>query len=228
MRKLFVLIMSMITIFTFTACGGTPENSKSDSKTVTDVTEQPTSTPTTNSNSKILVAYFSRAGENYQVGEVEKGNTRIAAEMIAEVTGADMFEIKTVKPYPKAYQDCTEVAKKELEQDVRPEIVGKVADMSKYDTIFLCYPIWWSDMPMAVYTFMESYDFSGKTIIPFCTSAGEYMTGKEVNIPKFAKGSTIREGIGIVGKRCQEDPEGVRQDINKWLANLGFGGDNTK
>ena len=213
-----------MTMLMFTACGETTDNSKSDSA-ANKVEEQPTKAQT-NGKSKILVAYFSRAGENYQVGVVEKGNTKIAAEMIAEATGADMFEIKTVKPYPENYQECTEIAKKELEQDARPEIAGKVEDMSKYDTIFLCYPIWWSDFPMAVYTFLESYDFNGKTIIPLCTSAGDYMTGKEVNIPKFAKGSTIREGLGLQGKRCQDEPESVRQDVNKWLSDLGFSAGN--
>ena len=211
MKRIFVLILALMTMMTFTACGDASEGSKPESKA-----EEQT-TKTSKSDSKILVAYFSRAGENYQVGVVEKGNTKIMAEIIAEETGADLFEIKTVKPYPEGYQECTELAKAELESDTRPEIVGKVEDMSKYDTIYLGYPIWWSDLPMAVYTFLESYDFSGKTIIPFCTSAGDYMTGKEVNIPKFAKGAVIRDGLGMVGKRCQDDPEGVRQDVKKWL-----------
>ena len=211
MKRIFVLILALMTMMTFTACGDASEGSKPESKA-----EEQT-TKTAKSDSKILVAYFSRAGENYQVGVVEKGNTKIMAEIIAEETGADLFEIKTVKPYPEGYQECTELAKAELESDTRPEIVGKVEDMSKYDTIYLGYPIWWSDLPMAVYTFLESYDFSGKTIIPFCTSAGDYMTGKEVNIPKFAKGAVIRDGLGMVGKRCQDDPEGVRQDVKKWL-----------
>ncbi len=211
MKRIFVLILALMTMMAFTACGDASEGSKPESKA-----EEQT-TKAAKSNSKILVAYFSRAGENYQVGVVEKGNTKIMAEIIAEETGADLFEIKTVKPYPEGYQECTELAKAELESDTRPEIVGKVEDMSKYDTIYLGYPIWWSDLPMAVYTFLESYDFSGKTIIPFCTSAGDYMTGKEVNIPKFAKGAVIRDGLGMVGKRCQDDPEGVRQDVKKWL-----------
>ena len=220
MKKFFTLIMSLMTMIIFTACGETSDSSKSDSNTQK-VSEQPVPIPT-KSDSKILVAYFSRAGENYQVGVIEKGNTRIMAEIIAEEIGADTFEIKTVKPYPESYQKCTELAKQELADDARPELVGKVEDMSKYEIIFLGYPIWWSDMPMAVYTFLESYDFNGKTIIPFCTSAGDYMTGKEVNIPKFAKGSTIREGLGMVGKRCQEAPDGVRKDVKTWLNGLGF------
>ena len=220
MKKFFTLIMSLMTMIIFTACGETSDSSKSDANTQ-NVSEQPVPIPT-KSDSKILVAYFSRAGENYQVGVIEKGNTRIMAEIIAEEIGADTFEIKTVKPYPESYQKCTELAKQELADDARPELVGKVEDMSKYEIIFLGYPIWWSDMPMAVYTFLESYDFNGKTIIPFCTSAGDYMTGKEVNIPKFAKGSTIREGLGMVGKRCQEAPDGVRKDVKTWLNGLGF------
>ena len=219
MKRLIVLILSLMTMTLFTACGETPDNSKSDS---TKKVDEQSSPATTKSDSKILVAYFSRAGENYQVGVIEKGNTHVVADMIAEATGADTFEIKTVKPYPESYQECTEVAKEELANDVRPEIIGKVEDMSKYEVIFLGYPIWWSDLPMAVYTFLESYDFNGKTIIPFCTSAGTYMTGKEVNIPKFAKGATVREGLGIQGKRCQEEPEAVQQDVKSWLNGLGF------
>ena len=208
----------------FTACNGNEanDNSKSDSAKAVTKAEEQTASTSKKTNSKILVAYFSRAGENYQVGVIEKGNTRIVAEMIAEATGADMFEIKTVKPYPEAYQECTEVAKKELETDARPELANKIDNIDQYDTIFLGYPIWWSDLPMAVYTFLQSYDFNGKTIIPFCTSAGDYMTGKEVNIPNFAKGATVLEGFGLQGKRCQDDPQSVRQDVDSWLNDLGF------
>ena len=218
MRKLLILILSLITMTLFTACN---ESTQEPQANTTKVSEEPVPVPTT-SDSKILIAYFSRAGENYNVGVIEKGNTKIVAEMIAEVTGGDLFEIKTVKPYPTNYQECTEIAKQELAADARPDLADKVADMSKYDTIFLGYPIWWSDMPMAIYTFMESYDFNGKTIIPFCTSAGNNLTGKEVNIPKFAKGAKLREGIGIEGKRCQDDPNGVSDSVKMWLADLGY------
>ena len=171
---------------------------------------------------KILVAYFSRTGENYEVGDIAKGNTHIVADMIAGATGADMFEIKTVTPYPENYRECTEVAKKEYEANARPALSGRVANMKDYDVIFLGYPIWWSDLPMPVYTFLESYDWNGKTIIPFCTSAGDVLTGKESDIPKFAKGATLRDGIGIRGKRAQETPERVRPEVEKWLTGLGL------
>ena len=219
MKKLLTLILSLIVMTMFTACGTSVENdnSKSDSSTAT---EQ--SVPK-KSNSKILVVYFSRAGENYQVGVVEKGNTRILAEIIAEATGADIFEIKTVKPYPETYQECTEIAKQEAESNARPELANKIEDISRYDTIFLGYPIWWSDFPMPVYTFLENHDFNGKTIIPFCTSSEDNkLTGKEINIPSIAKGSKVLEGIGIQGKRCQDDPQSVRQDVDNWLSAMNL------
>ncbi len=223
MKKIFALLLSMITMMFLTACGETTDNSSQQAtkSTETKVSEQSAPVPT-KSNSKILVAYFSRAGENYQVGVIEKGNTHIMADMVAEITGADEFEIKTVKPYPESYQECTEVVKKELEENARPELSSKVEDLSKYEVIFLGYPIYWSDFPPPVYTFLESYDFNGKTIIPFCTSAGEYMTGKEVNIPQIAKGSTIRDGLGVSGKDCQNDPEKIRNAVKNWLADLGY------
>ena len=222
MKKILFLIFSVLTLTLFTACGeSTAENVQSTDEKAKNIVEQKVPEPT-KSNGKILVAYFSRAGDNYQVGIIEKGNTHIMADMIAEYTGADEFEIKTVKPYPEEYRACTEVAKEELQQNARPEIVGKVENMAQYDTIFLGYPIWWSDLPMAVYTFLESYDFNGKTIIPFCTSAGNNLTGKESDIPQFAKGATIRNGLGIQGKLCQENPDSVRQSVNSWLNDLGF------
>ena len=223
MKKLLILMLSIMTMIFFTACGETDTNSntKSDSND-TKTAEQQTPLTATNKDTKILVAYFQHTGENYQVGVIEKGNTHIMADMISEKTGADMFEIKTVKPYPNTYKECTELAKQELEQNIHPELDGKVANMSKYEVIFLGYPIWWSDFPMAIYTFLESYDFNGKTIIPFCTSAGEYMTGKEVNIPQIAKGATIRDGLGVMGKDCQDNPNKVRDSVMTWISNLGY------
>ena len=217
MKIFFMFVLSLVIMTMFTACGGGNDSSAQGTNSA-----KQESTESKKSDSKILVAYFSRTGDNYEVGFIEKGNTAIVAEMIAEKTGADIFEIKPAKPYPQDYRECTEVAKAELEVDARPEIVGKVENMSQYETIFLGYPIWWSELPMPVYTFLESNDFKGKTIIPFCTSAGNYMTGKEENIPHFAKGSKIREGIGIKGKLCQDNPEEVRKKVDAWLTSLNF------
>ena len=110
---------------------------------------------------KVLVAYFSRSG-----------NTRAVADHIKSLTGGDMFEIQVAKPYPEEYHACTEVAKKEKEDNARPTLKTKVENMASYDVIFIGYPNWWGTMPMPILTFLESYDFSGKTVVPFATSGG--------------------------------------------------------
>lgn len=114
------------------------------------------------SETKILVAYFSRNGENYGVGEIEKGNTDIIAEMTSEETGADLFQIEIVNPYPTSYDECTEVAKQEQVSGARLELANSLRNLNDYDLIFLGYPIWWGDMPMLVYTFLESYNLAKK------------------------------------------------------------------
>ncbi|MBQ7498459.1 MAG: NAD(P)H-dependent oxidoreductase [Selenomonas sp.] len=178
-----------------------------------------------NGSRKILVAYFSRKGDNYEVGYIEKGNTHILADIIAqELGGADTFEIKTVKEYPADYRECTEDAKQEKAQDARPKLAATVSDFVQYDTIFLGYPIWWSDLPMPVYTFLESYNWQGKTVIPFCTSAGDNMTGLEDRvIPRYAQGATLQdEGLGLRGKSVQDNPEEARTKVRAWLKKLGY------
>ena len=224
MKKIIMILLSACTLLVVAACGSNAGSDASSQQT----TAQAATTKEVSSQDKvqgkhILVAYFSRTGDNYAVGNIAKGNTHIVADMIAEATGADTFEIKTIKDYPSNYKECTEAAKHELEENARPELAAKVPNMQDYDVIFLGYPIWWSDMPMAVYTFMESYDFQGKTIIPFCTSAGDVLTGKESRvIPEHAKGAKVLEGLGIEGKRAQQNPESVKPEVQKWLAKLGF------
>ena len=228
MRKIILLALMIMGTLLLAGCGGdNGQKSSADTKTSAVVSEKvsvetpdPKQQPA--GKGKVLVVYFSRTGDNYQVGYIEKGNTHIMADMIAETTGADTFEIKTVKSYPEDYRECTEVAAKEREDNARPEISGKVPNWQDYDTVFLGYPIWWSDMPMAVYTFMESYDWTGKTVIPFCTSAGDVLTGRESDIPRYAKGATLKEGLGLEGKRVQEKPDTVRPQVEKWLEGLGY------
>ncbi len=229
MKKAMVSAIALLIVVLFTACGNAAQdNSSSAAKTSAAKSENLENTtakaalPQQTSGKKALVVYFSRTGENYAVGNIAKGNTHIVADMIAEMTGADTFEIKTVNPYPQSYKECTEVAKKELADNARPQLAGKVENMKDYDVIFLGYPIWWSDMPMPIYTFMESYDFNGKTIIPFATSAGDVLTGKESTIPQYAKGAKVLQGLGIEGKRAQQNPDSVRPEVQKWLTQLGF------
>ncbi len=179
---------------------------------------------------RILVVYLSRAGENYNVGTaregsasaayagyIEKGNTAIMAAMIAEETGGDLFEIRTVIPYPDDYASMLRVAQNEINTDARPELASHVDSMAEYDIIFIGYPIWHQKMPQAIYSFIESYDLTGKTVIPFNTHEGSGQSGTQRAIEKALPGSTVLQGLAIRGKTAQEDPEKTRDLINEWL-----------
>jgi len=141
-----------------------------------------------------LIAYYSRKGENYvkeDIVNLSRGNTEIAAKMIQTITGGDLFRIETATPYPKDYTETTRVAQKEKSSNARPGLVGKVSGMDTYDVIFPGYPNWWRTMPMAVFTFLESYDFSKKTILPFCTHEGSGMGHSEKDIAKTLPDATV-------------------------------------
>ena len=227
MKKFLTLTFALMMIFFVTACGKTAQTPPPENSNATETTAQ-AATPTDDKKTddknsattkKNLIVYFSRTGDNYEVGNIEKGNTHIVADFIAENVDADMFEIKPEVAYPADYKECTEVAKKEQESNARPKFVGQVENFANYDTIYLGFPIWWSDLPMIVYTFLESYDFNGKKIIPFCTSANNHFIGKE-DIEKAAKGATVLDGLGIRGKRCQENPDAVKTEVAEWLKKI--------
>ena len=169
---------------------------------------------------KVLVAYFSRVGEQYGVGSISEGNTAIVAKIIAEKTGGDLFEIKVVNDnYPKGYTELTEYAKKELQQGARPEIIGKVDDFSQYDTVFIGFPVWWGDKPVPVYTFMESYNFNGKNIVPFCTHEGSGFCGTQ-GMDKT--GAKVLKGLAMYGHVAQNDKAQAEKLVSDWLKDLGY------
>ncbi len=173
-----------------------------------------------NDNKKVLVAYFSRAGEQYSVGNITEGNTAIIAKMIADKTNGDLFEIKVKNDnYPKGYTELTEYAKTEMSQNARPEIIGKVENFADYDTVFVGYPIWWGDKPMPVYTFLDSYDFKGKTIIPFCTHEGSGYCGEQ---SMELTGAKVIKGLAIYGHIAQNDRPQADKQVSEWLKGLGF------
>ena len=179
------------------------------------------STTKINSGKKVLVAYFSRTGEQYSVGTIKKGNTEIIAEMIASKTGGDTFEIKVANDnYPKAYKDLINYAQTEKRNNERPAIAGKV-NIADYDVIFVGYPNWWGDMPMPVYTFLESYDFSGKTVIPFCTHEGSGLSGTESNVKTVTK-TDVKKGLAIYGHTAQNNRTEADKKVSQWLKDLGF------
>ena len=174
------------------------------------------------SNKKILVVYFSKTGEQYGVGNITEGNTAIVAKMIAEVTKADIFEVKLKNDtYPTAYKALTEVALAEKKANARPEIAENVINFADYDVVFIGSPNWWSDMPMALYTFMEANDWSGKIVAPFVTHEGSGLS----SIPSKIKTTTnaeILEGFAIYGHVAQNEREQAKENVLNWLNKLGF------
>ena len=170
-------------------------------------------------NKKCLIAYFSRKGQNYVSGRIidlKVGNTEVVANMIRKITGGDMFHIESVTAYPNDYTDATEVAKNELRAKARPRLTSQVKDMKAYDVIFLGYPNWWGTMPMPVFTFLESYDFSGKTIVPFCTHEGSGMGHSERDIVKACPKATLLAGIAIHGSNASS----ADSEVSSWIDKL--------
>ena len=169
--------------------------------------------------SKTLIAYFSHKGNNYVNGNIVNlavGNTKIAAEKIKSITGGDLFEIKTVNPYSEDYKTCVAEAKKDMEENARPKLTDTVKNMSDYDTIYLGYPNWCKTMPMGVFTFLESYNFKGKTILPFCTHAGSGAGESEADIKKLCPDSNVLSTLELLGSDIQNS----YSDIKNWIDKL--------
>lgn len=156
---------------------------------------------------KVLIAYFTRTG-----------NTRQIAELIQEQTGGDLFQIETERSYSGDYDTVLDEASKEQSENARPALSGSIENMGDYDTVFIGYPIWWSDTPMAVLTFLESYDFSGKTVVPFCTHGGGGSGRSFSSVSGSAAGATVLEGFSIAGSSA----EGAQEQVSDWLEGLNI------
>ena len=180
----------------------------------------------------LLVAYFSYA-ENADLpdgvdasttasiqswnGETT-GNTGVVAAMIAAATGADTFSIQTVEKYPDSYNATLDQGQEERNANARPQLATHVENLESYDVIFLGFPNWWADMPMAVYSFLEEADLSGKTIVPFVTSGGSGFSGAIRTIESLESGATIQEGLSISGSSAAD----AQNQIHEWLRGLGY------
>jgi len=160
-----------------------------------------------NGMEKCMIAYFSWGG-----------NTEVIASKVQEITRGDIFRIDSVKPYPDGYHETTEGAKMELRSNARPELTGKVRDIDTYDVIFLGYPNWWGTIPMAVCTFLESYELSGKTIIPFCTHGGGGIGRSVEDIRELCPGSSVKGAQAFYGSSAKE----VKSEVERWLNSLSL------
>lgn len=168
---------------------------------------------------KPLIAYFSRKGNNYVSGRIVNlpiGNTEVIAEMIKEITGGELFQIEAVKAYPEDYTETTEVAKQELRDNARPELTDHLDSLDSYDVVFLGYPNWWGTMPMPVFTFLDEYDFSGKTIIPFCTHEGSGLGKSEKDITRLCPQAKVLKGLAIHGTHVKD----AKKEVANWLEKI--------
>ena len=168
-------------------------------------------------NGKILVACFSWSG-----------NARVIAGQIAQETGGDLFEIKTVTAYPETYDECDKAAKHEKDTDARPALTGTVSGMERYGAVFLCYPNWWGTLPMAVFTFLETYNFAGKTIYPLITHGGSDFEHSLDDMKKLCPNAIIGEGLSVsaFSRNPNEKPKVTipNKDVSSWLRRLGISG----
>ena len=170
---------------------------------------------------KTLIAFFSRADENYFGGAmryVKVGNTEIVVNLMKEIIDADTFKIEMKDPYSPVYMTCIDEAKKDLQNNARPELTNYMDSIDEYDTVVLAYPNYWGTFPMAVATFLERYDFSGKIILPLCTNEGSGMGGSERDIKKYAAGAEVKRGLSITGSNAANSKGAVQ----KWLAANGL------
>lgn len=163
-----------------------------------------------------IVVFFSRAGENYEVGYVERGNTAVVADMVAAKTGSDVFEIAPTQPYSEDYDECLDVAIAERDAGARPAYSGDV-DLAPYETVFLGYPLWWRDLPMCVYTFLESHDWAGKEIRPFCTHGGMGVMGTVESVAAACAGAKVGEALSMNGATAQYDRASAESAVDSWL-----------
>ena len=209
MKGLFLAALTLLASVSCSAGGG--------SKQINEETKT-NNTTEMKANGKALVIFFSHAGENYSVGNIEVGNTKIVADYIVEQTGADVFEIVAEKSYDMPYNQLIKLAQEEERKGEFPAYKGQVPDLSQYDTIFIGGPIWWGTYPRVMFTFFRDNDLSGKTIFPFTTHEGSGLGSTVKDLKKAYPKADIKEGFSMYG----HDVRKGRDRVEKWLKRIGF------
>ena len=215
MKKWASLSLALAMAITLAACGSTGGLGNastppvSNSGSAAEDTPAPTEleTPATGASSSVLVAYFSWSG-----------NTEQVAKIIQQEIGGDLFEIAPATPYTDDYNELLDIAQQEQADNARPELADQVENWEQYDTVFVGYPNWWSDAPMAVYTFVESYEWSGKTLVPFNTSASGGFGSSLAGLEESAAGASILDGISFTERTLGE----AQDEVTAWLDGLGL------
>ena len=167
---------------------------------------------------KVLIVFFSHAGENYAVGNIKVGNTKLVADEIQKVTGGDEFEIVADKNYDLPYNELINVAKEETEKGEKPSFKGEIKDIADYDTVFIGGPIWWGTYPRVMFTFFDKYDLNGKTIIPFSTHEGSGLGSVVEDLKTLYPNATFKEAFSIYGTETRKD----LSKVDEWLKRLNY------
>lgn len=222
MKKIFLI--TGVTMLAVAAALGVPNTGKA--ADVDNSTKQTTSSVQT--GGKVLVAYFSvpetdgvdasSGASRLVTGGKLQGNTEYVATVISEATGGDLFEIKAVHTYPGSHKELIDAAKKESDDNARPQLATHIKNLKEYDVIFVGFPNWWYDMPKPLYTFFDEYDFSGKTVVPFCTHGGSRFSSAIKTIREMEKNATVLNGYTIARDRVAESKDGIL----KWLEKIGM------
>lgn len=166
-----------------------------------------------------LIMYFSRSGDNYVNGSVKKltvGNTEVAANILQKMTGTELFKIEPIKKYSADYYVCIDEAKQDLQRGARPKLETYPDNLNEVDVLYLGYPNYWGTMPVAVFTLLGQYDFTGKTIMPFCTHEGSGMGKSENDLRQICPTATIKTGLPIKGSEVRKSYE----LFGHWIRNV--------
>ena len=215
MKKLLTMLLAGALVLSLAACGGERASEETEEETAQPTTEpeepaaevEATEDAAPEEDGGTLIAYFSWSG-----------NTEQVAQLIQEATGGDLFEIVPATPYTDDYDELLDIARQEQSDSARPELAAQVENWDSYDTVFVGYPNWWSDAPMVVYTFLESYDWTGKTLIPFNTSASGGFGRSLSGLEESASGATILEGISFTERTLGD----AQSEVTAWLDGLGL------
>lgn len=173
-------------------------------------------------NGGTLVAFFSRSGENFKVGSIEKGNGRIIASIVSSLLSVPEYEICTVGGYPEDYEECNKEAKRERDENARPALRFPLPDMDGISSLILVYPNWWGDLPMAVYTLLDSIDTCGLRIYPVCTHEDGGLGMTDRMLMQAYPDASVMKGIAIRGTAVQNDRDKVEAELRKYLSASGF------
>lgn len=166
-----------------------------------------------------IIIYFSRKDENYVSGAIKKltvGNTEVAAGILQKLTGAKQFKLEPIQEYSPNYNECILQAQSDQRRDARPELKSYPENLDQYDVIYLGFPNYWGTMPMAVFTFLERFDFTGKTIFPFSAHEGSGMGNSEADIERLCPGATLGKGLALQGGNVKY----AEPAIQKWLEEM--------